>query len=176
MADLLEKKAKICLTAAGCLVHNNKVLLVKHKKIGIWLNPGGHLEEGEIPHQAAEREFWEETGVKVQAYSIPEFPQDELSEVVPNPIVSNLHWISQKNYDSRRTEGVSYSREEKWQRGCEQHLVFLYLVRPVGKLALKMDPNESTDIQWFDESEIDGLATPDQIQREIHLAFALVKQ
>lgn len=175
MANLLEKKAKICYTAAGCLIHKNKVLLIEHKKIGIWLNPGGHVEGNETPHQAAEREFWEETGIKVNAFSVPELPQDDASEVLPNPIVSNLHWISQKNYDKRLSEGDAYAREEKWQRGCEQHLVLLYLVKPIGKLELKLDPNESTDLRWFTEEEVDAINTPDQIKREIHFAFKLLK-
>ncbi len=62
MADLQQYQAKICYTACGALIHKQKALLVKHKKLGIWLAPGGHMEEGEFPHQAAEREFWEEAG------------------------------------------------------------------------------------------------------------------
>jgi 8-oxo-dGTP pyrophosphatase MutT (NUDIX family) len=61
------KAPKLCYTAGGMLLHRSKVLLVKHKKLGIWLNPGGHIDEGELPHEAAQREFFEETGVRVRA-------------------------------------------------------------------------------------------------------------
>ncbi len=58
---------KICFTAGGILIHHNKVLLIKHKKLNMWLTPGGHVDERELPHQTAEREFLEETGIKVKA-------------------------------------------------------------------------------------------------------------
>lgn len=40
-----------------------RVLLHRHKRLGRWLQPGGHLEPGETPWQAAVRETREETGV-----------------------------------------------------------------------------------------------------------------
>lgn len=40
-----------------------RVLLHRHKRLGIWLQPGGHLEPGEGPWDAAVRETREETGV-----------------------------------------------------------------------------------------------------------------
>lgn len=39
------------------------VLLHRHKRLGRWLQPGGHLDPGETPWQAAVRETREETGV-----------------------------------------------------------------------------------------------------------------
>lgn len=40
-----------------------RVLLHRHKRLGIWLQPGGHLDPGESPAEAARRETLEETGV-----------------------------------------------------------------------------------------------------------------
>lgn len=34
-----------------------------HKRLNKWLQPGGHLDEGETPLDAARRETFEETGV-----------------------------------------------------------------------------------------------------------------
>jgi len=39
-------------------------LLILHKKSGRWLPPGGHLVEGEEPHQGVLRELFEEIGVQ----------------------------------------------------------------------------------------------------------------
>ena len=39
------------------------VLLHRHKRLGMWLQPGGHLEAGETPWEAARREAEEETGL-----------------------------------------------------------------------------------------------------------------
>jgi 8-oxo-dGTP pyrophosphatase MutT (NUDIX family) len=40
------------------------ILLVKHKGLGVWLPPGGHVEEGELPQTAALRETFEETKIQ----------------------------------------------------------------------------------------------------------------
>ncbi len=39
------------------------ILLVFHKKLKLWLPPGGHLEAGESPYSAAVRELAEECGI-----------------------------------------------------------------------------------------------------------------
>lgn len=44
---------------------DGRVLLHRHKRLGIWLQPGGHLDPGESCEQAALREVAEETGLEV---------------------------------------------------------------------------------------------------------------
>jgi 8-oxo-dGTP pyrophosphatase MutT (NUDIX family) len=39
------------------------VILHRHKRLSLWLQPGGHLEPGETPWAAAKREGEEETGL-----------------------------------------------------------------------------------------------------------------
>jgi len=45
---------------------NKTFLLIKHKKLGKWMQPGGHVEENEDPEECAIREVKEETGLDVE--------------------------------------------------------------------------------------------------------------
>lgn len=40
------------------------ILLVHHGRLDRWLQPGGHVDAGEGPRDAAARELWEETGLQ----------------------------------------------------------------------------------------------------------------
>ena len=180
MPDLISSQAKICYTGAGMMILQDKVLLVKHKKLGIWLNPGGHIEENELPHQAAEREFWEETGIKVQAQSSG--PRERVlkginSEYLPVPLVINLHWVSRENYDHRLgIKNRSADTAVKWERNCEQHLGFLYLVKPLAGVEFKENVEETLGIAWFSAADIDDLETTPDMKQELKLGFTQTKQ
>lgn len=55
-------------TATGLVINqaHDKVLMIMHKKLNIWLPAGGHVEPGELPHETVVREVFEETGVKAK--------------------------------------------------------------------------------------------------------------
>ena len=42
--------------------YNGRWVLCKEKSRDTWECPGGHIDKGETPEQAAKRELWEETG------------------------------------------------------------------------------------------------------------------
>lgn len=54
------------VTGSGVLTRDGAVLLLRHRLLGIWVQPGGHLEPGETPWEAARRETAEETGLEVR--------------------------------------------------------------------------------------------------------------
>lgn len=43
-------------------LYHGKWIFCKHKEMTTWENPGGHIDEGETPLEAAKRELYEETG------------------------------------------------------------------------------------------------------------------
>ncbi|MGE5599195.1 MAG: GNAT family N-acetyltransferase, partial [Bacteroidota bacterium] len=59
-------------TAAVFVVHDGRVLLLRHRALGRWLPPGGHLRPGELPDEAAVREVREETGIVVRLAAGPQ--------------------------------------------------------------------------------------------------------
>jgi len=50
------------ITASGLVIKDEKVLLIFHPYIKQWFQPGGHIDDGESPIEAAIREVYEETG------------------------------------------------------------------------------------------------------------------
>ncbi len=165
---------RLCMTAAGLVIYNQQVLLVKHTKLNIWLAPGGHIDEHELAHKAALREVKEETGIDAVIHSAVPMPANHDSEYLPVPLLANLHWVARENYEARcQSEDQTLPHKTKlWPRGCEQHMVWLYLMTP-------LDPNqsatrnerESTQIGWFGSDQVQSLETTDDIRAE--MLFAL---
>jgi len=52
--------------AAGIVINEDRILMVRGKETGSWSIPSGEIENGESPQQACVREVWEETGFKVE--------------------------------------------------------------------------------------------------------------
>ena len=53
-------------TVAVFVIQDCRVLLHLHRKLSMWLPPGGHIEDSETPDEAAVRETKEETGVDIR--------------------------------------------------------------------------------------------------------------
>lgn len=54
------------VTGSAIIVGRRGVVLHLHKRLQLWLQPGGHVEPGETPWDAARREAEEETGLAVE--------------------------------------------------------------------------------------------------------------
>jgi 8-oxo-dGTP pyrophosphatase MutT (NUDIX family) len=74
------------ITASGLVIHNDKVLLIFHPFIKRWFQPGGHIDDGESPIDAAIREVYEETGFVCVPDSKDLEPIDiDIHEIPANP-------------------------------------------------------------------------------------------
>jgi len=122
------------------------------------------VDENELPHHAAEREFLEETGVKVKAVSAaPILSSGEETEDLPMPFLCNLHWINRPGEKKARQDGTI----------CGQHYVFAFFVEPEGELG-KLDNSDDgiDEVRWFTKKEVQTLKeTSNTIRREALYVF-----
>ena len=124
-------------TTSAFILHPTepKVLLLKHKKIGKWLQPGGHIELSENPIQALHHELEEETGLKPSDYTIIE-PSDSpkpTGESVSNTVLPLPFYINEHFWDGK---------------GPHKHVDFCYLAKSMTE-KLTDDPDGASDIGWF---------------------------
>ena len=109
---------------------NKKVLLVKHKKFNKWVQPGGHIEDNEVPEEAAIREVYEETGLKIKLLG-ERFPRED---------------------DFIRPLGIQKNRTLQG----DIHIDIIYAGVPKGEIEEKIS-DESTVICWFSREELDHI-------------------
>ncbi|PJA87897.1 MAG: DNA mismatch repair protein MutT [Candidatus Moranbacteria bacterium CG_4_9_14_3_um_filter_40_7] len=130
-------KTKKHFTVSALIIDNNKVLLVYHKKLKVWLYPGGHVEENENPDEALLREIKEETGLEVEIISDKD---NSLSNQKKD--VSSLH--------------LPYAFLCELA-GDHYHNDLIYKCRIKKSCKLKYNKDESRDIGFFNIREIKKL-------------------
>jgi len=68
--DAVGKETVIIPSAAGAIIRENKILLVRHGMLKKWQIPGGLQEIGESIQQTVQREIKEELGLDLMADSL----------------------------------------------------------------------------------------------------------
>jgi len=127
----------------GYVIKDNSVLLVYHKKIGMWLPPGGHIEKHETPEEALVREIKEETGLEVEI----------INQVKPD-----------KKFSVRLLYQPTHIQLEDI-KGTHYHIDLIYLCRVKGG---ELHSNqEIEDLRFFDIEEINKF---DNIPEEKYFA------
>lgn len=67
LADPFSREAGAAhITGSAFIVGTRGIVLHHHRRFGMWLQPGGHVDPGETPWDGARREAEEETGLAVQ--------------------------------------------------------------------------------------------------------------
>jgi 8-oxo-dGTP pyrophosphatase MutT (NUDIX family) len=77
------------ITGSGIVIQEQEILLIRHRYIREWFQPGGHVDPGETPLAGAIREVREETGWETIPSTLftMDFPFDIDVHVIPaNPI------------------------------------------------------------------------------------------
>ncbi|MEM0135548.1 MAG: NUDIX domain-containing protein, partial [Thermoplasmatales archaeon] len=142
-----------CIVAGVLILSRDgkKVLLVKHRKLGVWIYPGGHIEKNENPLECAIRESVEETGSDFSIFSTDNFTiRDEGAVSLPHPLLI-------------MDEIVPYPDEP------HKHFDVIYL--GVAESLEFHSNDESTDIRWFEKEGIEDIETFDNVKKIIMKGF-----
>ncbi len=142
-------------TATGVVFNSdNKVLMIKHKKLGIWLPPGGHVDENELPDEAVLREIREETGVIAK---IAEAGQLNLTE---------MHCKELARPFAILLEDIEHD-------GKHNHIDLVYICRAEAD-TLAPQEAEVDGIGWFTPEEAAALDTVENVRKVIAAAVNLL--
>jgi 8-oxo-dGTP diphosphatase len=126
--------------SAVVLDDEDRVLLVHHNKIGLWLYPGGHVDPNEAPAEAAVREVVEETGVHAVVLGETAFAHAAVaSHATPWAVIEM---------------DVTDSKD-----GQHRHIDFVYVCRASGG-DLTAQLEEVAGARWVPVADVAGLPTP----------------
>jgi ADP-ribose pyrophosphatase YjhB (NUDIX family) len=71
-------------TCTGFVVEGDKTLLLWHRRLQMWVPPGGHLEADEDPVSAVLREIREETGLEAEVLPLSQtYPFGYPGQIAP---------------------------------------------------------------------------------------------
>lgn len=121
---------ELCASIFVINPETKKILLVKHKEFKKWVQPGGHLDHNETPEEAAAREVYEETQIKVRVLG-ERFPREE---------------------DFIRPLGIQCNRKEGYMQ-----IDVLYFGVPIGSTEPVVDDDETIAARWFSREELEEL-------------------
>lgn len=144
-------------TATGIVLNDeHKVLMIRHKKLGVWLPPGGHVEPDELPDDAVLREIYEETGIRAALFSNEE--ELQLQDAAAKPL-ANPRYVLQ---------------EDIGQKGDHFHIDLVYFCRAISGHEHRND-RETEGLAWMDEQQIRDCDTYHNCKHIILKAIALDK-
>jgi 8-oxo-dGTP diphosphatase len=132
----------IDLVVTGVIVHNNRVVLVHHKKLNTWLPIGGHVELDEDTDQAILREIKEESGLE----------KEDLEFVSIRPDVSGARFLLTPQFVDIHDINEGH-----------RHLALTYFIKSKTDV-ITLAEKEHNTIKWFNLEEIEHSDINDNVR------------
>ena len=140
------------------VVHDGRVLLHRHKRLGLWLPPGGHIDEGELPDEAAIRETLEESGVRIT--------------LIDGPLrLPDGHRVA-PHEPARLCQPIGIQLEDIGPG--HQHIDLIYAARPLGERPEEVVEEEgSAQMGWYGREEWERLGVTGEVRGWAEAALAV---
>lgn len=135
------------LAATVFVAWRGRLLMHRHRKLGLWLPCGGHVEPHELPDDAAVREVLEEAGVRVALVGAPPFSP-------PGP------------RQLARPRGVQLETI----RPGHEHIDLIYFGRPLEPYDGRLTGDEE-GLGWYDPAALERLELTEEVRAWTRLAL-----
>lgn len=137
-------------TASAFVLHPSEpsILLIKHRKLGLWLQPGGHIQpDDDSAEHAARRELEEETGLEAYTSLFDHCPFDlDVHQIPARPDEpEHAHFDLRFAYQAQST-------------------------------ALKAQEDEVSDVAWTPIAALDDIHTDDSVRQSAELLSTLLRR
>ncbi len=137
-------------TVAVFVVSQGSILMHFHRKLSLWLPPGGHIEKDELPDEAALREVLEETGVAIR--------------LVGNRALRVDYPVQLVQPQGIQLEDISPGH---------QHIDLVYFGEPVTPLApIESGFKERDQVGWYSAAKLAGMDLTEEIRLWCEKALA----
>jgi len=144
---------KTDLVVAGFIFDNDKVLLIHHKKLNMWLPPGGHIDKDETPDEALLREIKEELGIDVEILNKNELQvEGKIKKQLATPIYANVHDV-----------------------GNHDHCCLFYLCQ-LKNNTINVNKNELNDFKWFSIEDLTKDIISSAVRNQALKAFEILEK
>lgn len=118
--------------------------MIHHNKLKVWLPPGGHVDDNELPDDAVLREIFEETGIKVK-------------------LISNKRELALSDKRCRELETpFIVLLEDISGDGTHNHIDMVYLCKAINEELVPQE-KEIHGIGWFTIEQLKTLDTYDNV-------------
>lgn len=133
-----------------------RVLLIHHNKIGLWLYPGGHIDPDETPGEAAIRELTEETGIRAAIVGQSNFRHCAVARHLPPWAIIEMDVTDSKH-------------------GQHRHIDMVYVCEHFGGELLPQ-LEEVGGARWVPVADVASLPTPAELPELVDAAARWFKE
>lgn len=148
----MTKQGEKHVTATVFVISNEeipRVLLLDHKKLGVWMPPGGHKELFENPFENAIREVKEETGIDISQFMPVCVQLDGHTKALPQP-----YYLYEEHIGPWKDEPEHF------------HIDFGYTVKISFEKVSRLE-SDHRDLRWFTLEELQNIKLFDNVRQSL---------